>query len=81
MFQVAQYNRLKEVAGRQERYIQELDSVKEQKSDQDRLGNESRVRGEMENQLRQQQHDLEGIQKRSEKLKEHIEPCHWIVSR
>jgi structural maintenance of chromosome 1 len=62
--QVAQYHRLKEEAGRQSaRYLQELDSVnREQKSDQDKLDNESRVRGEIENQLRQ----------RSEKLMEHI---------
>ena len=63
------------MAGRQSaRYVQELDSVnREQKSDQDRLDNESRVRGEIENQLRQQQHELEGMQKRSEKLTEHID--------
>ena len=63
------------MAGRQSaRYVQELDSVnREQKSDQDRLDNESRVRGEIENQLRQQQNELEGMQKRSEKLTEHID--------
>ncbi|XP_057376078.1 structural maintenance of chromosomes protein 1A-like [Daphnia carinata] len=72
--QVAQYHRLKEEAGRQSaRYLQELDSVnREQKSDQDRLDNESRVRGEIENQLRQRQHELEETQKRSDKLMEHI---------
>ena len=52
LLQVTQYNKLKEVAERQSpRYVQELDSVKrEQKSDQDRLDSESRVRGEIENQ-------------------------------
>lgn len=72
--QVAQYHRLKEEAGRQSaRYLQELDSVnREQKSDQDRLDNESRVRSEIENQLRQRQHELEETQKRSDKLTEHI---------
>ena len=72
--QVRQYHRLKEEAGRQSaRYLQELDSVnREQKSDQDRLDNESRVRGEIENQLRQRTHELEETQKRSDKLTDHI---------
>ena len=63
--QVAQYHRLKEEAGRHSaRYLQELDSLnREQKSDQDKLDNESRVRGEIENQLRQRQHELEETQK------------------
>ena len=73
-YQVRHYHRLKEEAGRQSaRYLQELDSVnREQKSDQDRLDNESRVRGEIENQLRQRTHELEETQKRADKLTEHI---------
>ena len=73
-FQVNQYHRSKEEAVKQSaRYLQELDAVnREQKSDQDRLDNESRVRGEIENQLRQRKHDLEETQKRSDKLTDHI---------
>lgn len=72
--QVAQYHRLKEEAGKQSaRYLQELDSVnREQKSDQDRLDNEARIRSEIENQLRQRKNELEETQKRSDKLTEHI---------
>lgn len=72
--QVAQYHRLKEEAGKQSAlYLQELDSVnREQKSDQDRLDNEARIRSEIENQLRQRKNELEETQKRSDKLTEHI---------
>ena len=74
IFQVNQYHRLKEEAGKlSARYLQDLDSVnREQKSDQDRLDNESRIRGEIENQLRQRKHELEETQKRSDKLTDHI---------
>lgn len=79
--QVRQYHRLKEDAGRQSaRYLQELDSVnREQKTDQDRLDNEGRVRGEKENQLRQRTHELEETQKRSDKLTDHIRTTETVV--
>lgn len=68
------YNKLKEKAGmKSAQYMQELDSVnREQKSDQDKLDNESRKRADIENKLRQKGHELEEAQKRVDKLDEHI---------
>ncbi|KAI4471080.1 structural maintenance of chromosomes smc family member [Holotrichia oblita] len=72
--QVKEYHRLKEEAAkRSARYMQELDSVnREQKSDQDRLDNVSRLRIEGENKHRQKEHEKEEMEKRIEKLAEHI---------
>lgn len=55
MVQIREYEELKMEASRQAaRYLQELDSVnREQKSDQDRLDNEMRRKGELENKHRQ----------------------------
>lgn len=54
-------------------YLQELDSVnREQKSDQDRLDNESRKKTEIENMIRQKTNEKEEALKRIEKLNEHI---------
>jgi structural maintenance of chromosome 1 len=53
--------------------MQELDSVnREQKSDQDRLDNVSRMRTDAENKHRQKCHEKEEMEKRIEKLAEHI---------
>lgn len=53
--------------------MQELDSVnREQKSDQDRLDNVCRMRTEAENKHRQKGHEKEEMEKRIEKLAEHI---------
>lgn len=72
--QVKEYHRLKEESAKQSaRYMQELDSVnREQKSDQDRLDNVSRLRTEAENKHRQKEHEKEEMEKRIEKLAEHI---------
>ncbi|XP_011314673.1 structural maintenance of chromosomes protein 1A [Fopius arisanus] len=72
--QVKEYNRLKEEAGRQSaRYLQMLDSInREQKSDQDRLDNESRKKTDIENKLKQKGHMRDEALKRVEKLEEHI---------
>lgn len=72
--QVREYHRLKESAGKQSaRYLQELDSVnREQKSDQDRLDNLFRSRTDAENKHRQKEHEIEEMEKRIEKLLEHI---------
>lgn len=72
--QVGEYNRLKEEAGKQSaRYLQMLDSInREQKSDQDRLDNESRKKIDIENKLKQKGHMKEEAMKRVEKLEEHI---------
>jgi structural maintenance of chromosome 1 len=72
--QVIEYHRLKEEAAkRSARYMQELDSVnREQKSDQDRLDNVSRMRTDAENKHRQKCHEKEEMEKRIEKLAEHI---------
>lgn len=53
--QIREYEELKMEASRQAaRYLQELDSVnREQKADQDRLDNEMRRKGELENKHRQ----------------------------
>jgi len=54
-------------------YLQELDSVnREQKSEQDRLDNESRKKTEIENMIRQKTNEKEEALKRIEKLNEHI---------
>ncbi|KAJ8940823.1 hypothetical protein NQ314_010581, partial [Rhamnusium bicolor] len=72
--QVREYHRLKEEAAkRSARYMQELDSVnREQKADQDRLDNVSRMRTDAENKHRQKLHEKEEMEKRIEKLAEHI---------
>lgn len=72
--QVVQYHRLKdEAAMRSARYMQDLDSVnREQKADQDRLDNVSRMRTDAENKHRQKCHEKEEMEKRIEKLSEHI---------
>lgn len=72
--QVREYNRLKEEAGKQSaRYLQMLDSInREQKSDQDRLDNESRKKTDIENKLKQKGHMKDEALKRIEKLDEHI---------
>lgn len=72
--QVREYHRLKEEAAkRSARYMQELDSVnREQKSDQDRLDQVSRIRTDAENKHRQKGHEKEELEKRMEKLSEHI---------
>lgn len=69
-----EYNRLKEEAGKQSaRYTQILDSInREQKSDQDRLDNESRKKTDIDNKIKQKEHVLEEATKRIEKLEEHI---------
>lgn len=72
--QVKQYHLLKEEAGkRSAMYLQELDSVnREQKSDQDRLDNESRKKNEIESMIRQKKNEKDEAVKRIEKLNEHI---------
>lgn len=72
--QVREYNRLKEEAGRQSAMLlQRLDSVsREQKSDQDKHDNESRKKNELENKIKQKEHELEEAKKRVEKLAEYI---------
>lgn len=72
--QVHEYRRLKdEVAKRTARYMQELDSVnREQKADQDKLDNVSRLRTDAENKHSQKCHEKEEMEKRIEKLAEHI---------
>lgn len=78
--QVIEYHRLKEEAAkRSARYMQELDSVnREQKSDQDRLDNVSRMRTDAENKHQQKGHGKEEMEKRMEKLAEHIR---WFLKR
>lgn len=72
--QVREYHRLKEEAARRSaRYMQELDSVnREQKADQDRLDNVLRMRTDAETKHRQKSHEMEEMEKRIEKLAEHI---------
>lgn len=73
-FQIRQYHRLKEDAAKSSaRYMQELDSVnREQKAEQDRLDNISRMRTDAENKHRQKLHEIEEMEKRIEKLTELI---------
>lgn len=53
--------------------MQELDSVnREQKADQDRLDTLQRMRTEAENKHRQKEHEKEEMEKRIEKLADHI---------
>jgi peptidoglycan hydrolase CwlO-like protein len=55
------------------RYTSELDSInREQKSDQDRLDNESRKKLDIESKLKSKGHELEEAQKRKAKLEDHI---------
>ncbi|CAG9764910.1 unnamed protein product [Ceutorhynchus assimilis] len=72
--QIREYHRLKEDAARRSaRYMQELDSVnREQKADQDRLDNVSRLRTDAENKHSQKTHEKEEMVKRIDKLAEHI---------
>ncbi|XP_045462498.1 structural maintenance of chromosomes protein 1A [Harmonia axyridis] len=72
--QVREYHRLKEEAAkRSARYMQELDSVnREQKADQDKLDNLLGMRTNNENRHRQKCHEKEEMEKRIEKLAEHI---------
>lgn len=72
--QVKEYHHLKEEAAkRSARYLQNLDSVnREQKSDQDRLDNVARMKTEAENRHRQKRHEKEEMEKRIDKLAEHI---------
>lgn len=72
--QVAEYNRLKEEAGKQSaRYLQLLDSInREQKSEQDKLDNEARKKSEIDNKFKQKTHMKDDAIKRVEKLEEHI---------
>lgn len=72
--QIKEYHRLKEEAAkRSARYMQELDSVnREQKADQDRLDTLHRMRTEAENKHRQKEHEKEEMEKRVDKLREHI---------
>ncbi|CAH1107174.1 unnamed protein product [Psylliodes chrysocephalus] len=72
--QIRQYHRLKEDAAKSSaRYMQELDSVnREQKAEQDRLDNISRMRTDAENKHRQKLHEIEEMEKRIEKLTELI---------
>lgn len=72
--QVREYHRLKEEAAKASaRYLQQLDSVnREQKADQDRLDNVSRMKTDSENRHRQKLHEKEEMEKRIEKLAEHI---------
>ncbi|KAF7267293.1 structural maintenance of chromosomes 1 [Rhynchophorus ferrugineus] len=73
--QVREYHRLKEEAAkRSARYMQELDSVnREQKADQDRLDNVSRLRTDAENKHLQKCHEKEEMEKRIAKLADHIQ--------
>lgn len=72
--QVREYHHLKEEAAkRSARYMQDLDSVnREQKSDQDRLDNVYRLRTDSENKHQQKGHEKEEMEKRIDKLAEHI---------
>ncbi|XP_050296378.1 structural maintenance of chromosomes protein 1A [Anthonomus grandis grandis] len=72
--QVREYHRLKEEAAkRSARYMQELDSVnREQKSDQDRLDHLCRLRSDAENKYSQKCREKEEMEKRIEKIAEHI---------
>ncbi|KAK2718729.1 structural maintenance of chromosomes protein 1A-like [Artemia franciscana] len=72
--QVNEYKRLKTEALRQSGIqLQNLEKVnREQKTDQDRLDNETRRRNDLQNRLVQKQHELAEAEKRLEKLVEHI---------
>ena len=74
VLQVKRYHQMKEEAGkRAAAYMQELDSLtREQKSDQDRLDNESRKRNELGAKIKQKEHELDENRKRVEKLNEYI---------
>ena len=74
LFQVNEYKRLKTEALRQSGIqLQNLEKVnREQKTDQDRLDNETRRRNDLQNRLVQKQHELAEAEKRLEKLVEHI---------
>ncbi|KAL1497486.1 hypothetical protein ABEB36_008443 [Hypothenemus hampei] len=80
--QVREYHRLKEEAAkRSARYMQELDSVnREQKADQDRLDNVSRLRTDAENKHSQKCHEKEEMEKRIDKLMEHIRTSEQALS-
>lgn len=80
--QVQQYQRQKEEAAmKSARYMQDLDSVnREQKSDQDRLDNLFHLRTQAENKHRQKGHEKEEMQKRIEKLGEHIRTSDQALS-
>lgn len=74
LLKIKEYHRLKEEAAkRSARYMQDLDSVnREQKADQDRLDTLYRMRTEAENKHRQKGHEKEEMEKRIEKLADHI---------
>ena len=74
MFQVQEYQRLKEEAGkRSARLLQEMDSIqREQKSDQDKYDNESRKKNEVSARIKQKEHEMEENKKRVEKLNDYI---------
>lgn len=60
--------------------MQELDSVnREQKADQDRLDNVSRLRTDAENKHSQKCHEKEEMEKRIDKLAEHIRTSEQAV--
>nr|XP_022904438.1 structural maintenance of chromosomes protein 1A-like [Onthophagus taurus] len=73
--QVVEYHRLKDEAAIQSAgHMHELDSVnREQKADQDRLDNVTRLRTETENKHRQKDHEQKEMQKKIEKLTEYIQ--------
>ena len=74
IFQVKEYHHLKEEAGkRAAAYMQELDSyVREQKSDQDRLDNETRKKNELLAKIKRKETELDENKKRVEKLNDYI---------
>lgn len=53
--------------------MQDLDSInREQKAEQDQLDNETRVKTQLESQIRQKGHERDEAQKRVDKLTDHI---------
>ena len=74
VWQVAEYQRLKEEAGKKSaRLLQEMDSIqREQKSDQDKNDNENRKKTELVNKIKQKEHEMEENKKRVDKLNDYI---------
>lgn len=72
-----------EAAKRSAKYIQDLDSInREQKADQDRLDNVSRLRADAENKHSQKCHVKQEMERRIKKLAEHIRyvrQCNYCV--
>jgi len=79
--QVTEYHHLKEECGKKAaQYMQDLESItREQKTDQDRLENETRKRNELEAKNKQKSHEMDENQRRVEKLNEYIKTSKQAV--